>query len=1246
MKTFLLIASIIVATNLSYSQNVFNPADPIVRYSSGATYGSAQRPDTNRLGLQKWVSTPTSGISSGSSTWDASSFKAYYLFANNMRVPYRIKFPKSYTTDPTKKYPVMVFLHGAGEVGCSTNGGLYNNEKQLWLGGNLFRGYVDNGSFDGFLVYPQLVTSNGCWDSWGTTATARLTNIVSMIDSLGKYARLNIDRVVFNGLSGGGYGDWRFADIYPQRVARIIPSAAAGSTNNRNAFVHVPIWFATGGKDPDPSPAQAAYTLNRMKEIGADIRYTQYADLGHAVWSRHWAEPDYVPYMNDCHKANPLIFFGQSEFCEGQAINARIGITAGFYAYEWQKDGVTIATRTNGVNTIVDGTAIISYAATGNEMNVNSFGSYRVRFRRTASAPWSDWSPKPAVIKAKAPANAAPITVSGVNSKVLPALNGNTTVPLTLPSGFTAYQWVRVSDDVVVGNQQIFNAPIGVYKAKYNDQFGCPYGFSPDFAVIDANGTPKPDPATNLTATGLSLTSTRLNWTQNANETNFEVYRGTNPGGPYQLINITAANAVTYTDNGLDPNATYYYVVRAVSNTGAAAASNQVSPYNGNTVPVISTLTDMYSKTESTASQSFTVTDNPGDATTVSIPLKPAFITLQNLGSGNYDIVANPTTNDIGWTDIKVVATDNIGKQSWKTFSILVTDKDTRSYFVNFGSSTKSAPAPWNNWLGVRGTGNALSNLKDENNIVSGISITTVNGWSGITDLGHITGNNSGIYPDAVLQSGIADNGVAKQIMFSGLNASKRYNIVLVGSQNEGLVATASYANGSQTSTLNASYNTNKSANLNSIAPDATGNIVITITRTGTSAFTYLNGITLEEYDPSITLPGPTGLYLEPIDRTTVDIKWADKTNNEQATGGYELQRSTSPTFSSFLGLGEATISLPANTTSYRNTGLTANTKYYYRVRAKNGAQVSKYSNVEATITPSQIVYVNFNTTVANQGAPWNNTAASALQTFTKSNLKNQSNTSTTIDLVLTKFFNGEFNAGRRTGNNSGIVPDNVLQSDYWLDNTQLSQFRLEGLSTSRRYRIGFFGSSSAMGWFKGNYTATYTVKGRTVYLNSWENTTKIVYIGDIAPESNGTLLLDFSTTANALYGFNGGIVIMEYSDASGGTVQNSTLDEQAGTTVTPVTPDYNVKVYPNPFNDLVNLEFNNDAAGNRVSADVYDLTGRLVYRRDFNGLAPGRNILVLNGIEQTKNTSVCFVTLKVNGQLVQTVKLLRNKIK
>lgn len=249
------------------SQNVFNPADPIVRYDKTKALGTAQNPNPAKAGLQKWVSVPTNGVSSGTDAYNASSYKAYFLNVNGTRMAFRIKFPYSYSlaSGAGKKYPVMLFLHGAGEAGCSTNGGVYNNEKQLWLGGKLFMQRVDNNQFDGFLVYPQLVTTNGCWAVWASTPSANLTILISMIDSLAKYVRADIDRVMIDGLSGGGYGAWRMADNYSTRIAKIIPSAAAGSTAGRFNFVHIPIWFATGGKDPDPSPAQALYSYNRMK---------------------------------------------------------------------------------------------------------------------------------------------------------------------------------------------------------------------------------------------------------------------------------------------------------------------------------------------------------------------------------------------------------------------------------------------------------------------------------------------------------------------------------------------------------------------------------------------------------------------------------------------------------------------------------------------------------------------------------------------------------------------------------------------------------------------------------------------------------------------------------------------------------------------------------------------------------------------------------------------------------------------
>src|SRR6478735_4806238 len=370
-RNLLFILSLLVFLN-SRSQNVFNPSDPIVRYNSGSALGTSSHPNPSKTGLQKWVSISTNGISSGSGSWDASSFKAYFANLLGKGVSLRVKFPRSYSNPDSagKKYPVMLFFHGAGEAGCPGNGGIYNNEKQLLHGGQLFRDRVNNNLFDGFLVYPQMIPSDGtCWGSWGTSY---FKAVVAFLDSLNKYARADVDRVFVDGLSAGGQATWKTAELYPQRVASIAPSSAAGFSQNYALFVHIPIWLATGGKDTAPSPEMAQYSIKKVTDLGGYIKYTLYPESGHGIWNRHWNEPGFVAYMNNAHKANPLVFFQQDKFCEGSSVSPKLGITQGFYAYEWQRNGVTIATKINTTITVNNATYVSSF--TGNEIKVKALG--------------------------------------------------------------------------------------------------------------------------------------------------------------------------------------------------------------------------------------------------------------------------------------------------------------------------------------------------------------------------------------------------------------------------------------------------------------------------------------------------------------------------------------------------------------------------------------------------------------------------------------------------------------------------------------------------------------------------------------------------------------------------------------------------------------------------------------------------------------------------------------------------------
>jgi hypothetical protein len=2385
MKRILLLATfVLIVVSASTAQNVFDPNDPIVRYSSTAPYGSAQKPDSNIVGMQKWVSTSTNGVSSGTGAFNASSFKSYFMNFYNTRLAFRLKFPKSFSNPDSanKKYPIMIFMHGAGEVGCASNGGIYNNEKQLVLGGKLFMDRVDNNEFDGFLFYPQLRSKDaGCWGEWGGGPNANFNTIITLLDSMVKYIRMDNDRVFVDGLSGGGVATWRLAESFPQRIAKIAPTSAAGLIMDYPAFVHIPIWLATGGKDTNPSPAMANYSELKVTEIGGQIRRSLYADLGHSSWYRHWQEPDFVAYMNDVHKANPLIFYNRFEFCPDSGINAKLGITPGFYEYEWQKDGVTIATRVGTVNTIVRSEYVSAY--TGNEITVKDFGTYRVRFRRVNNGPWSEWSRKPAVIKSKTVTQTPPIEIVGVKSKVLPALDGRTSTTLQLPAGFQNYQWVRTTDNVLVSTGQIFEAPVGTYKARYTEQFGCGTLYSPVFKVVNATGSPKPDAAKNLSATTLSQTSLRLDWNDNpnagTNETGFEIYRATKAGGPYTLVKITAPNVVTFSDAGLNPNASYYYIVRAVSETGAAPASNEataktdidtqaptapieleyrgststtvslrwkaatdnvgigrydifangvklystanlyftvgnldslksytfvikaidkagnaspasnqvigythrqglnykyyhgsystlpnfnlltpvktgvmdtvtsgagirtqddnfafywegriyipvasnytfetqsddgsrlyidvpyafnatplvdndgahsiqaktgtkfltqgyhsivityaevggdnemhlywsntsglakerlpknffaiedypggatvnapaalkatavtynkinltwtdnssnesgfeitrstsasgtyvpvfttganitsyndsalsplttyyykiraVSPhgesvfigsyveanykfnndytdaiggtslnnsntafidndktegshsveftlndyinfggtasafpsvggysqrtvalwikpgatnnrrmlvdiggndnglgirfnsdalvggvasgsvrntitlnnfatnsnwlanqwnhvalvynsnslalyingvqvaqnstaysftsiasssnqsrlgypssnnsnsasvfndqnyttylgrmdnlfiirgaltaaeivalknsntansaqattpaapappaaptgltanvlstnsiyltwndnansetgyeiwrssgdksnnraiakvdagnggqmnftdstlfanvtyyykvralgvvapsaysaevsgktlntkpmikkiinftmkygtsfslpvnatdvdgdiltfstvnlpsfgvlesvsngninivfspsitrrgsypmsvivndgnngadtttftlvvntndvpvmsevndisineggdanlavsatdnngttnmvwsfeglppfatftnnnngtgniqfkpgysgagvypitiivndgygawtskslvltvidkdpeetvqfnfrltsaavpswnsvnlapptfshgtitdtktnlspiaithvsgniagstqgpqtgnnsgvypdlvmkdimtwgfnlgtnaydtvvmkvtgldvskkynfifysgynlngiatsvarfkigndiatinyyqnvlmtdtienvvpnasgevlitcigdpvtsrggvlnamvikskfddgsvpakptnfsgthlqnkgvnlkwddrsfneigykvyrsdakngvytllnegavnkdsityvdetvapetsyyyyvvgYNGagtgvssdtikvmtgNNKPVIAAPADIYLKTDESVNIDFPVTDDAGDVVTVSLDGNPSFVSLQSLAGTNYRFVASPATDHIGWYKMTVKAIDQKGAVALKVINVSVSDKNTRSVYLKFGTLGKNAPAPWNNWLGIRTANSVLSNLKDEKNTVTPFSVTMVSSWTGVSDLGHLTGNNSGVYPDSVLQSGIVDGGGPKTIRINGLNDAKKYNIVFVGSQNEGTNASVEYSSGTTKDTLNAMYNTNQTANLNGLVSTG-GQITISALRIGGSQVQLLNAMVIEEYEPTLVILNPLNMFAEAQGRDIVNLSWSDRTSDEDAVAGYILERATDSLFAQNF----VSISLPANTSTYKYAGLNPNTRYWFRVRARSASNaLSDYSNRAKAVTASSIVRVNFNYTMPDADFPWNNIFASPTFESTFDNMINQTGAVSGMSLTLTKIFNGEFTAGVVTGDDSGIVPDKALASDFWLDNTQVSEFKVSGLNHSKRYRVGFWGSSSSNGWFKGNYTATYTINNRTVYLNSWMNSSKMVYIDNVAPDENGEILLDFSTIEAAAYGFNGGFIIEDYSDpaTSSGVSSNSvveaapvsTLDENSNSSATArVAAATGVKMYPNPFNDYVNMDFTNTAANNNIAIAVYDLSGRISYVKSLGKLPQGSNTVRLGAEEAGMKTGVYIVTLSVNGKTIQANKIMR----
>src|SRR5690606_31449867 len=81
-------------------------------------------------------------------------------------------------------------------------------------------------------------------------------------------------------------------------------------------------------------------------------------------------------------------------------------------------------------------------------------------------------------------------------------------------------------------------------------------------------------------------------------------------------------------------------------------------------------------------------------------------------------------------------------------------------------------------------------------------------------------------------------------------------------------------------------------------------------------------------------------------------------------------------------------------------------------------------------------------------------------------------------------------------------------------------------------------------------------------------------------------------------------------------------------------------RVYPNPFQDLINVDFNNSAASNDISMEVFDLSGRLRYRKNLGQLAPGANTVQLMAADAGLKTGVYIITISANGKPVQANKV------
>ena len=192
------------------------------------------------------------------------------------RLDYLLFLPEGYAKSK-QRWPLMLFLHGAGESGT-------NLDKLKVLGPPKI--VESKPDFPFVLVSPQ--TSREGWNP--DTLNALLDDV------LRKY-RVDKDRVYLTGASMGGSGTWRLAAAHPERFAAIVPICGRGDPAEAKQLARLPIWVFHGAKDPVVRIASENAMVEALKAAGANVKFTVYPDAGHDVWTETYNNPELYEWL-------------------------------------------------------------------------------------------------------------------------------------------------------------------------------------------------------------------------------------------------------------------------------------------------------------------------------------------------------------------------------------------------------------------------------------------------------------------------------------------------------------------------------------------------------------------------------------------------------------------------------------------------------------------------------------------------------------------------------------------------------------------------------------------------------------------------------------------------------------------------------------------------------------------------------------------------------------------------------------
>lgn len=267
----------------------------VVKYSSNTVCRVQNKSDSLK---QKGVIVPfRSNAMSSLEDWEKkfSEFKSMVYCTGENKLPFRFYSPAG--RENGKRYPLVIFLHGAGEKGN-------DNRKQLMR----FNTVPFWSKYPCFIIAPQCPDKgqvekeeDAAWvhTSFGAIQhqmkaepTWPLRLVMALLDKIIAENSVDQTRIYVTGLSMGGFATWELLQREPVgKFAAAIPVSGGADLTYASKFVHLPVWVFHGSADSIVLTRRSRDIVSAIKAAGGSPEYTEYYGVGHDAWTQTYQNP-------------------------------------------------------------------------------------------------------------------------------------------------------------------------------------------------------------------------------------------------------------------------------------------------------------------------------------------------------------------------------------------------------------------------------------------------------------------------------------------------------------------------------------------------------------------------------------------------------------------------------------------------------------------------------------------------------------------------------------------------------------------------------------------------------------------------------------------------------------------------------------------------------------------------------------------------------------------------------------------